>query len=204
MVTPGRTDGAARRAALGGIAASLVMIGLTACGSAVAGANGAAKPAPGAAGGAAAKRAASEVSPGGPMAPAGASKHVLLCTEIPKLTRLTFTRTAWPPPFPHPRYAVPTGFIVRDVATVRRAATALCGLPVLPRGAMSCPDLVGGSFRLFFAAPGRPVPVVGIQYSGCRVVTGLGPARTWVTSKALQQLLLQGLGDPFKLIQPTR
>jgi hypothetical protein len=204
MVTPGRTDGAARRAALGGIAASLVMIGLTACGSAVAGANGAAKPAPGATGGAAANRAASKVNPGGPMAPAGASKHVLLCTEIPNLTRLTFTRTAWPPPFPHPHYAVPTGFIVRDVATVRRVATVLCGLPVVPRGVMSCPDLVGGSFHLFFTAPGKTIPVVGIQYSGCRVVTGLGPARTWVAAKALQQLLLQGLGDPFKLIPPSR
>ena len=200
MVTLGRADGAARRAALGGIAASLVMMGLAACGSAVAGA-GAAKPAPGATGSAAAKRAASEVNPGGPMASAGASKHVLLCAEIPKLTRMTFTRTAWPPP--HPRFTEASGFIVRDVATVRRIATVLCGLPVVPRGVMSCPDLVGGSFHLFFTAPGKQIPAVGIQYSGCRVVTGLGPARTWVTSKALQQLLLQGFGDPFKLIPPT-
>jgi hypothetical protein len=200
MVTLGRTDGAARRAALGGIAASLVMMGLAACGSAVAGA-GAGKPAAEATGSAAAKRAAGEVNPGGPMASAGASKHVLLCTEIPKLTRMTFTRTAWPPP--HPRFAEASGFIVRDVATVRRIATVLCGLPVVPRGVMSCPDLVGGSFHLFFTAPGKQIPVVGIQYSGCRVVTGLGPARTWVTSKALQQLLLHGLGDPVKLIPPT-
>jgi len=197
MVTLGRTDGVARRAALGGIAASLVLIGLAACGTAKAGASGAAKPAPGA------TESPSEVNPGGPMVPAGASKHVLLCTEIPKLTRMTFTRTAWPPPFPHHRFAVSSGFIVRDVATVRRIATVLCGLPVVPRGVMSCPDLVGGSFHLFFTAPGKPIPVVGIQYSGCRVVTGLGPARTWVTSEALQQLLLQGLGDPFKLIPPT-
>ena len=35
MVTLGRTDGVARRAALGGIAASLVLIGLAACGSGV-------------------------------------------------------------------------------------------------------------------------------------------------------------------------
>ena len=202
MVTPGRTDGAVKRTALGGIAASLVMIGLAACGSAVAGAGGAAKPAPGAAGSPAASPTASEINPGGPMAPASASKHVLLCTEIPKLTRMTFTRTAWPPPFHHARLALPGGFIVRNVATIRRIATVLCGLPVVPRGVMSCPNLVGGSFHLFFAAPGKQIPPVGIQYSGCRVVTGLGPARTWVTSKALQQLLLQGL-DPVKLIPPT-
>ncbi len=137
------------------------------------------------------------------MAPSSASKHVLLCTEIPKLTRMSFTRTAWPPQFRHSRLALPSGFTVRNPAAVRRIAAVLCGLPVVPSGIMSCPDLVGGSFHLFFAAPGKPIPVVGFQYSGCRVVTGLGPARTWATSKALQQVLMQGLGALVRLIPPT-
>ncbi len=200
MVTLGRTDGVVRRAALGGIAASLV-IGLAACGSAVAGAGSPAKAAP--TGSAAAKRALGEINPGGPISPSSASKHVLLCTEIPKLTRMTFTRTAWPPQFRHSHLALPSGFTVTNAGAVRRIAAVLCGLPALPRGVMSCPDLVGGSYHLFFAAPGKAIPTVGIQYSGCRVVTGLGPARTWASSKALQLVLSQGAGNQDRLIPPT-
>lgn len=192
MVTRGRTHGAIRRAALGGIAASLV-IGVAACGSAVAGASGAAKPTARATGSTAARRAT------GP----SASKHVLLCTEIPRLTRMSFTRAAWPPQFRHSRLALPSAFTVRDPATVRRIATVLCALPVVPSGIMSCPDLAGGSFHLFFDAGATPIPVVGIEYSGCRVVTGLGPARTWATSKTLQQVLMQGASIKADLIPPT-
>lgn len=200
MVTLGRTDGVVRRAALGGIAASLV-IGLAACGSAAAGAGSPAKPAP--TGSAAARRALTEINPGGPMSTSGASKHVLLCAEIPKLTRMTFTRTAWPAQFRRSHMALPSGFTVTNAGAVRRIAAVLCGLPTLPRGVMSCPDLVGGTFHLFFTAPGKAIPTVSIQYSGCRVVTGLGPARTWASSKSLQLVLSQGLGNWDRLIPPT-
>jgi hypothetical protein len=200
MVTLGRTDGVVRRAALGGIAASLV-IGLAACGSAAAGAGSPAKPAP--TGSAAARRALTEINPGGPMSTSGASKHVLLCTEIPKLTRMAFTRTAWPAQFRRSHMALPSGFTVTNAGAVRRIAAVLCGLPTLPRGVMSCPDLVGGTFHLFFTAPGKAIPTVSIQYSGCRVVTGLGPARTWASSKSLQLVLSQGLGNWDRLIPPT-
>jgi hypothetical protein len=187
------TDGAVRRVAQGAIAASLV-VGLAACGSAVAGAGGPGKPA-------AATPAASHVSPGGPGLSGTMPKHALLCAEIPRLTRMSFTRTAWPPY--HARHeALPSGFIVRDPATVRQVATILCGLPVLPSGVMSCPDLVGGSYHLFFTVRGRMIPAVAIQASGCRVVTGLGSPRTWATSKALQQELGHGFGDPFRPLSP--
>ena len=188
MTTLGRTAGA-----VCGIAVGLV-IGLAACGNAVAGAGGSAK-LPAAAGSKAATKTAPSVNPGGPMVPATA-KHVQLCSEIPDLTRMVFTRTGWPPT--HAREALPTGFTVRDPATVRRIAAILCGLPKLPIGVMSCPNLAGGTYRLYFAAGRRPLPTVGIGLGGCRVVTGLGPPRSWTTSKALEQALSQGLGAPFK------
>jgi hypothetical protein len=193
------TDGAARRVALGGIAASIA-IGLAACGSTAAGAGSSAKQAADARS-ATAKPAITKINPGGPMRPVAAARHVLLCTEIPKLTRMSFTRTVWPPDH-HVREALPTAATVRNAAAVRRIATALCGLPTVPVGLMACPNMAGGTYRLYFVAPGRAIPAVGLEYSGCRVVTGLGRPRTWATSKPLQQALSQGLGSWFRLPSP--
>ena len=203
MTTLGKADGAARRAALGGIAASLVL-GLAACGSAAAGAGSPASPAianPAVGKPSKATSPAGPVKPGSPMI--GASKHVLLCMEIPKLTRMTVTRTAGPPPLHHAREVLPTGFTVRNAATVQRIATMLCTLPALPHGVMSCPDLVGGGFVLFFAAPGKAIPSVGIQGSGCRVVSGLGPPRSWAASAAMRHEVSVGFSNPFRLIPPN-
>jgi hypothetical protein len=194
------TDGAASRVALAAIAASIAM-GLAACGTTVAGAGSAATqgtavqprtPRP----------SGIQVNPGGPMIPQAASKHVLLCTEIPKLTRMSFTRTFLPSSH-NARQAQPGGVTVRNVAVVRRVATVLCGLPTVPIGMMTCPNLAGGSYHLYFAAPGRAIPPVALEYSGCRVVTGLGRPRTWVTSKPLQQALSQALGARFKPASPV-
>ena len=210
MVRLGKADGAAGRAALGVIAASLVL-GLAACGNAVTVSGGPVMGAPPKS--AEANRAytqprksappAGQIIPGGPMMPAS-SKHVLLCREIPKLTRMTVTRTPGAAlPLHHVREVLPAGFIIRNAATVQRIATMLCVLPGLPRGFISCPDLVGGSFRLFFSAPGQAIPSVGIQYSGCRVVSGLGPPRTWASSAAMQHEVSAGFGEPFHLIPPN-
>lgn len=200
MVRLGRAEGAAGRTALGVIAAGLVL-GLAACGSAAAGAGSPANPA--IANPAVGKPSKATIIPGGPMVPAS-SKHVLLCREIPKLTRVTVTRGSGSPlPLHHVREVLPIGFTIRNAATVRRIATMLCVLPTLPRGFMSCPDLVGGSFRLFFSAPGKTIASVGVQYSGCRVVSGLGPARTWASSAAMQHEVNAGFGDPFRLIPPN-
>jgi hypothetical protein len=194
------TDGAARRVALGAIAVGIVM-GLAACGTTVAGVSSSATQ------GTAARSASpspsgAQINPGGPMIPQPpASKHVLLCTEIPKLTRMSFTRTFLPPSV-HARQAQPGGATVRNAAAVRRVATVLCGLPTVPIGMMTCPNQAGGSYRLSFVAPGRAIPVVTLEYSGCRVVTGLGRPRTWVTSKPLQQALSQALGARFKPASP--
>lgn len=189
-----RTGGAAGRAALGVIAASLVM-GLAACGSAAAGAGSPANPAT-------ARPSKATIIPGGPMMPAG-SKHVLLCREIPKLTRVTVTRTPGAGPLHHVREVLPIGFTIRNAVTVRRIATMLCALPALPRGFMSCPNPAGGSFRLFFGAPGKAIAAIGVQYAGCHVVSGLGPARTWASSAAMQHEVSAGFGDPFRLIPPN-
>jgi len=196
MRTLGKPEGAARSAALGGITAGL-MIGLAACGTNVAGAGTAASgtashaPAVGAA-------ARPSVNPGGVMIGPGSTKDTALCQAVPKLTRMTFMLSTRPPS-QHLREVLPAGFTIRDRATVRQLATLLCALPAVPPGQMTCPNDMGASYRMFFVAGGRGFGVVTVEVSGCRVVTGLGPPRSWSTSTALEQALSQHFGIHFPL-----
>ncbi len=202
MRTLGKPEGAARHAALGGIAAGL-LIGLAACGTTVAGTGTAASggPASGtpAAGAAATPRPSlSGVNPGGVMVGPGPAKDTALCRAVPALTRMTFTLAAKPPSM-HVREILPAGFPIRNRATVRQLATLLCGLPAVPPGLMACPNDMGGSYRMFFFAGGRSFGEVTVELTGCRVVTGLGAPRSWSHSTALQQALSQHFGIRFPL-----
>ena len=201
MRTLGKPRGAAGRAALGGIAAGL-MIGLAACGTTVAGAGTAASggpasraPAVGAA--ATPQPSVSGVNPGGVMVGAP-PKHAALCRAVPALTRMTFMLSAKPPSL-HVREVLPAGFPIRNRATVRQLAALLCGLPAVPPGEMTCPNDMGGSYRMFFFAGGRAFGEVTVELTGCRVVTGLGPPRSWSTSTALEQALSQHFGIRFPI-----
>jgi len=198
MITLGGAKGAARQAALGGIAASLV-IGLAACGNTVAGPGtaGSAGTAPGRA---AARPSAGAVNPGGPRIPASAAAQAAMCREIPGLTRMTAIRSTRPSGL-HVREVLPRGFTIRDPATVRQLATQLCALPRVPAGRLMCPNMTGASYRLFFFAGDRAFPRIGVGMSGCRVVTGLGAARSWSGSTALEQALARQFGIHF-LVPP--
>jgi len=197
MITLGKPTGAARQAALCGIAASL-MIGLAACGNTVAGpgttGSGAASPGNPAAGARATPQpSASGVNPGGTMIPARTPAQVAMCRQIPKLTRVVFTLSARPANL-HAREVLPRGFTIRDPASVQRLATLLCALPRVPAGTLMCPNMMGASYRMFFLAGDRAFPQIVVGMSGCRVVTGLGAARSWSASTALEQALAQRFG----------
>jgi hypothetical protein len=170
--------GAVGRAALAAIAAGAVAA-VAACGSAAAGGPS------GSAGG----QGATSV-PGG-----RTSAGVALCRDLPNLTRVTVSRTTSLHVL-EPAMVLPRGITVRKPHQVRGLAAALCGLPKMPRGPVSCPAQFGGSLRLAFAAGGRPFRPVVVQMSGCRVVNGLGPART-VPSAAFWHTLGKDLGLRF-------
>jgi hypothetical protein len=202
MRRPRKPEGAARRAALGGLAAAL-MIGLAACGTTVAGTGTAASggpvtPAPSVGAAIKAQPSASGVNPGGVMIGPGPAKDVALCRAIPQLTRMTFMLSTKPPNL-HVREVLPAGFPIRDRATVRELATLMCALPAVPPGRMMCPNDMGASYRIFFVAGTRSFPVVTVEMSGCRVVTGLGTARSWSASTALEAALTQHFGIHFPL-----
>jgi hypothetical protein len=200
MITLGRPKGAVGRAALGGIAASL-MIGLGACGNTVAG-TGAAAPgatAPGSSTGAAresARPSASAVNPGGVRIPANATAGAAICREIPRLTRMSLMQSA-PPSDLHVREALPHGSTIRDPATVRLLATQLCALPRVHAGELMCPRMTGASYQLFFFAGNRAFTRITVGMSGCPVVTGLGTPRSWPASSTVEQALARHFGIPL-------
>jgi hypothetical protein len=117
---------------------------------------------------------------------------VALCKDVPWLTRVVVSRTAALHAF-EPGLILPRGITIVEPRLVRGLAAALCGLPAMPRGPTSCPAQFRGSLRLAFAASGRPFPLVTVQVSGCRIVTGLGPART-ARSAAFWRTLDKNLG----------
>jgi hypothetical protein len=169
---------AASRAALATIAAG-ALAAVAACGSVAAGGGS------GSAGG----QGATSV-PGG-----RASAGVALCRDVPNLTKVTVSRTMSLHVL-EPALVLPRGITVKKPHLVRGLATALCGLPKMPRGPVSCPAQFGASLRLAFAAGRRPFRPVIVQISGCRVVSGLGPART-VPSAAFWRTLGKDLGFKF-------
>jgi hypothetical protein len=128
----------------------------------------------------------------------GPAKDVALCRAIPQLTRMTFMLSTKPPSL-HVREVLPAGFPIKDRATVRELATLMCALPAVPPGRMMCPNDMGASYRMFFVAGTRGFPVVTVEMSGCRVVTGLGTARSWSASTALEAALAQHFGIHFPL-----
>jgi len=169
--------GAAGRAALA-MAGAGALIMVAACGSRAA----AGQPAP--AGGAGAASA-----PGG-RAVAG----VALCTHIPRLTRVVVSR-ATPLRVLEPAMVLPRGITIGEPGPVRGLASALCRLPAMPGGPVNCPAQFRGFLRLAFAAGRHPFPPVTVQLSGCRAVTGLGPART-ASSAAFWRTLGKDLSRP--------
>jgi len=209
MITLGKPKGAARQAALGGVAclviglAACLVIGLAACGNTVAGpgtaGSGATAPGSPAAGARATPQpSAGTVNPGGVMIPASTAARAAMCREIPQLTRLTFMLSTYPANL-HVREVLPRGFTIRDQAAVRQLATLLCALPRVPAGTLMCPNMMGASYRMFFFAGDRAFPQIVVGMSGCRVVTGLGAARSWSASTALEQALAQRFGIHFPL-----
>jgi hypothetical protein len=185
-------DSKARRpvsVAAGGVLAVIsvgALIGLAGCGSATAGGAGL----PASAGAGHTKE---------PAAVASASAGVPLCAAAGRVDRVVVSRV---PVLPvSPDEPLPGGITFRDPPRVRALAAGLCALPLMRHGPLlSCPADFGGAFRLVFAAGRRGFSPVGVQSSGCRIVTGVGPARSWSRSPRFKHLLDKVTGGQGRLI----
>ena len=191
---PGGPVGAAARGALALIAAG-ALIGLTACGGTVAG--DATHQASAGTGGSTGPASAGADGSAGPSAAATASAGIPLCAAAGKVDRVVAI-----PPGSHARALLPGGITIRDAARVRVLAAALCALPPMPPG-LRCEAATGGAFRLTFAAGDQGFRPVGVQLSGCRSVTGLGPARSWSGSPRFGPLLTRTVGGVGRLVPGT-
>lgn len=103
-----------------------------------------------------------------------------LCADPAAVTSVQVTRTASisqlgqakPVPRATPRITV------SDPAKARGLARAVCVLPAMPRGALSCPASFGGGYQLIFVASGRRLHAVSVEATGCESVTGTGAGQT--------------------------
>lgn len=186
-----RTRNLRRGAGATGILASIgagAMIVLAACGSAAPG--GVAKS------GSPAK--SHQPAAGGPAA-VRASAGVPLCLHIPQLTEVMVNQARPMGKIPF-HEILPRGMIVTDVTAVRSLARALCALPPVRPGTMSCPIDLGGAYSFSFAGHGRGYPRVTVNPTGCRTVTGLGKPRTWGTTPGFAAVLKQILAGHSMLV----
>jgi hypothetical protein len=161
-----RTGRALRCAAvaLGPVVAGLVL--LAACGNVPA-------PAAGTAGAASAGASGSSAAAGS----GSASAQVPLCRDAAAVTGLRIARVRGVA-VPEAQTRFPAQATVVGPARARAVARALCALPTMPHGFISCPALFPGTnYQLWFTAAGRPLPVVTIQATGCETITGVGPVR---------------------------
>ena len=152
------------------------LIGLAACGSAPVSGTGH----PGSAGAGLTKE---------PAAVAAASAGVPLCAAAGRVERVAVSRV--PALSASSRHEpLPGGVTFSGPPRVRALVAGLCALPLMSHGPLlSCPADFGGAFRLVFAAGRRGFSPVVVQGSGCRIVTGVGPARSWSRSPQFKQLL---------------
>jgi hypothetical protein len=125
-------------------------------------------------------------------AAARASAGVPLCVAAHKVDRVVVSLTPALRAL-HLHEILPRGVTIRDASRVRALAAALCALPPMP-AVLHCPADFGGAVRLVFAAGSRGFRPVRIQLSGCRSITGAGPARWWLRSAQFGRLLSRTLG----------
>jgi hypothetical protein len=126
-----------------------------------------------------------------------ASQHVPLCAAPSHLDRVIVIRTVGfgKKPGEGPPLA---GVTVTDAPAVRAVAAALCALPAAPHGVVHCPMDTGGGYRFLFSAGKKRYPLVAVEVTGCRTVTGVGTPRTAGSAffKSLSTILGHVAGHP--------
>jgi hypothetical protein len=156
-----------RRGVRAGVAAAVVLAGLTlaACGS----------------GG----------SSGAPSTTTSSPVHPSLCAQVALVSRVHVVRDA--PSAGH--FEFPANVTLTRAPLVRRIAEALCALPRLPR-LIACPAEFAVDYHLSFAVLGAETEEFAVQFNptGCEIVRGLGRARWLAFDPGFFRLLGRALG----------
>lgn len=101
-----------------------------------------------------------------------------VCANAGQVDRLTIDRVS---SFPqnHLHFSFPAQVTATSPHQAQAVARALCALPPMPHGPMSCPGDWGVSYRLHFATSRGGLSPVKVDPGGCQEVYGLAPAR-WI------------------------
>jgi len=119
-----------------------------------------------------------------------AAAGTTVCADAAHVDHLAISRTSASPG----HFTFPAHVTVSAPRQARAVARALCALPAMPSGAITCPADVALSYRLSFAAGGRRLPPVTVQATGCQQVHGLGRIRWIARSPAFWGVLGQAAG----------
>jgi hypothetical protein len=98
-----------------------------------------------------------------------------VCANAARVDRLTIDRLN--PLHQNLHLVAPAQITVTDARRAQAVARALCALPPVGHGVYNCPADWGISYRLRFAAGQALFRPITVDATGCRTVTGLGPAR---------------------------
>jgi hypothetical protein len=96
-------------------------------------------------------------------------------------------------------FSFPRLIFVNRALAAQSVAAALCALPTMPTGPLSCVFDNGFNYSLSFSAPRVSVTDVRFDPTGCEEVTGLGVAR-WVEQT---QSFIRVLGSAMRLQHVT-
>jgi len=114
-----------------------------------------------------------------------AAAGTTVCADAAHVDRLAISRTSTNPG----HFTFPARVTVSAPRQARAVAHALCALPTMPSGTISCPADLGISYGLRFAAGGHRLPPVTVQATGCQRVSGLGRTRWTARSPAFWGVL---------------
>lgn len=131
--------------------------------------------------------------PSGVASSALPKSQVELCSVMFNVTSLRISRGT---PMNREKFTFPRLVFVRKALSAQSVATALCALPTMPSGPISCPFDDGFSYSLLFSAPGASVTDVRFDPTGCGQVYGLGAAVRWTEESPG---IYRTLGDAMKL-----
>jgi len=93
-------------------------------------------------------------------------------------------------------FGVPAKVTVTDRGKVHALASALCTLPLLPKGPIFCPADLGVRYLVVFSAKSVIRARVTIELGGCETVTGLDGTRWASKTPRLWHVLADALGRP--------
>jgi hypothetical protein len=117
--------------------------------------------------------------------------QVSICSVVNEATSLRVSRGI---PLNPTKFSFSRLVFVKQAASAQVVAVALCALPAMPTGVLSCPNDFGFKYSLLFSVPNQSVTDVRLDPTGCESVSGLGAVRWTEQSPNFYRVLGPAMG----------